>query len=115
MEAVNHMAPSVVASGKKRLDIDISEGIVLALFWAPWCRPCKLQKPIVDILASVYNDRVSFVEINIDQRPEVANRFGVQSIPTLILFKNKSEIKRFIGLQDKSQLPTIIAIMDRIV
>jgi thioredoxin 1 len=104
MEHFNHMTPTVVSSVKEGLNIGMSEGNVLALFWAPWCQPCRLQKPIVDALATDYHDRVSFVEINIDKRPEVANRFGVQSIPTLILFKNKSEIKRFIGLQEKVQL-----------
>ena len=97
---------------KEGPDFGESEGIELTLFWAPWCHPCRLQKTIVDALAAAYGDHVSFAEINTDQRPEVANRFGVQSIPTLILFKNKTEVKRFIGLQEKGQLSNV---MDRLV
>ena len=104
MENSHHMTPTVVTSVRGGLDIGMSEGNVLALFWAPWCYPCRLQKPIVDALADAYRDRVNFVEINIDKRAEVANRFGVQSIPTLILFKGKYEVKRFIGLQEEAQL-----------
>jgi thioredoxin 1 len=106
------MTPTIVASAKEGLDIGMSEGYVLALFWAPWCHPCRLQKSIVDALATTYRDRVSFVEINIDQRPELANRFGVQSIPTLILFRDKSEVKRLIGLQEKVHLSEV---MDKVV
>ncbi len=89
---------------KEGHDIGRTEGIVLTLFWAPWCYPCRLQKTIVDALATVYRAHVGFTEINTDRMPDVANRFGVQSIPTLILFKNKLEVERLIGLHEKAQL-----------
>ena len=100
--------PTVVSSLGEGLDIGMSEGSVLALFWAPWCHPCRLQKPIIDALATTYVGRVHFLEINIDKRPEVANRFGVQSIPTMILFKSRTEVKRFIGFQEKVSLSTTL-------
>ena len=100
--------PTIVTSFEEGIDVGMSEGSVLTLFWAPWCHPCRLQKSIIDALATTYVGRVDFFEINIDKWPEVANRFGVQSIPTMILFKGRGEVKRFIGLQEKASLSKAI-------
>ncbi len=104
MEHCEHIKQTIVISLEDGLDVGMFDGNTLILFWAPWCHPCRLQKPIVDALATAFLGRVEVVEINIDKRPEVANRFGVQSIPTLILFKNRVEVKRFIGFQERTCL-----------
>ena len=104
MEHCENIKPTIVTSLEDGFDVGTSDGNTLTLFWAPWCHPCRLQKSIVDALATAFLGRVKFVEINTDKRPEVANLFGVQSIPTLILFKDRVEVKRFIGFQERTCL-----------
>jgi thioredoxin 1 len=77
----------------------IENGIALFDFSAKWCAPCKAQEPIIKKLITVYKNRASIIEINIDENRELATKHMVQSIPTLIIFKNGKEIKRFVGLQ----------------
>jgi len=77
---------------------------VLIDFWAEWCAPCKKLIPVFEAVAEEYQDRVIFVKINIDQNPETPVQLGVKSIPTLVLFKNGSELARNIGTVTKTEL-----------
>ena len=61
---------------------------VMVDFWAPWCGPCRMVAPIVDELANEYEGKVSFMKLNVDDSPKVASKYGVMSIPALIIFKN---------------------------
>jgi thioredoxin 1 len=74
---------------------------VLVDFWAEWCQPCRRIAPIVDELANEYAGKLRVAKINIDQQQEAANQFGVQSIPTLLLFKNGQVAKRITGAYPK--------------
>jgi thioredoxin 1 len=77
----------------------IQKGVTLIDFNASWCAPCKAQEPIIKKLKNLYQNKASIVEIDIDEHRDLATRYMVQSIPTLILFKDGKEVKRFVGLQ----------------
>lgn len=71
--------------------------LVLADFWATWCNPCKMISPIIEKIASEYENKVSVIKINIDNDREIAEKFNIQSIPTVILFQDANEVSRKIG------------------
>jgi len=85
-------------------DTTIAEGVTLVDFWAPWCAPCRMQVPILEELAESIKGRVKIAKLNVDEAGGVAGRFGVQAIPTLLLFKDGNEVRRFIGVQLKETL-----------
>ena len=87
----------------------LKNGVTLMDFNATWCAPCKAQEPIIKKLMNTYQNRAAIIEINIDEHRTVATKYRVQSIPTLIIFKDGKEIKRFIGLQSES---TIVKSLD---
>ena len=81
---------------------------VLVDFWAEWCGPCRVLGPTVESLADDYAGRVKIAKLNIDQNPEAAARYGVRSIPTLMLFKDGKPSETAIGLRPKAQLVDLI-------
>ena len=80
----------------------IGNGRVLVDFWAVWCMPCRMVAPVIEELAGLYKDSVTFAKVDIDEESALAVRYGIMSIPTVILFKDGVEEKRFIGVQKKS-------------
>ncbi len=85
-------------------DSTVGTGVALVDFWAPWCGPCKMQGPIVRNVAEQMGDAARVGKCNVDTNPELAVRFGVRSIPTLVLLKDGEEVERFVGLQTDSLL-----------
>ena len=81
---------------------------VLVDFWAEWCGPCRVLGPTVDSLADDYAGRVKVAKLNIDENPEAAARYGVRSIPTLMLFKDGRPGESAVGLRPKAQLAELI-------
>lgn len=79
-------------------------GNLVVDFWAPWCGPCKMVSPIVDQLAQELSGKVVFGKVNVDENPTVSNIFGIQSIPTLMIFKDGTAIDGMMGAASKAQL-----------
>ena len=77
---------------------------VLVDFWAAWCGPCRLIAPVIDQLAAEFAGRARIVKLNIDENPRTATRFGVSSIPTLLIFKDGREVDRIVGAQPKQEI-----------
>jgi thioredoxin 1 len=86
----------------------IENGVSLIDFNAPWCAPCRAQGPIVQQLSEQFEERAVIAEMNIDENQQTAMKLGIQSIPTLAIFKNGKEIQRFIGLQSQDALSAAI-------
>lgn len=81
-----------------------SEKPVLVDFWAVWCGPCQVQGPIVDEVAAGVGDRAKVVKLNVDENPMTAQKFGIMSIPTLMIFQGGTVVKQFVGVQNKDVL-----------
>ena len=86
------------------LETAIEGGVTLMDFNAPWCAPCRSQEPILENLAENFKGKALIAAMNVDENRDVALRLGIQSIPTLIIFKDSKEIQRFVGLQAEATL-----------
>jgi thioredoxin 1 len=89
----------VISSKEKTLIID---------FWAPWCGPCKALSPVLEELSSEMSDQVGVYKVNVDDNTELAQEHGVQSIPTLLVYKNGSLSETIVGLKTKEELVEIV-------
>ena len=85
-------------------EVNGAEMLVLVDFWAEWCGPCKLIAPVLAELAAEHPDTLRVTKVNVDDSPDVARRFEIMSIPTLMLFKDGVAKKRLIGAKGKQQL-----------
>lgn len=81
-----------------------SGGTVLVDFWAPWCGPCKMIAPVLEEIDGEIGGKVKIVKVNVDDNPESAQRFGVMSIPTLMLVKDGQVVDKIVGFQPKENL-----------
>jgi thioredoxin 2 len=96
--------PGTVTDATFRQEVERSPVPVLVDMWAPWCGPCRMLTPVVDDLASKMKGRLRVVKLNVDENPETASRFGIQSIPSLLLFKGGREVDRLIGVRSKTEI-----------
>jgi len=86
----------------KNFKKQISSGLVLVDFWAPWCGPCKMIAPVMSELADHFGGKAIIGKLNVDENKATAAKYGVRSIPTLILFKDGEQVKKFVGVKPKS-------------
>jgi len=84
------------------------EGLVLVDFFATWCGPCKMLAPVLSQIAEEYKDKVKVGKVNVDEENELAIKYQISSIPTLILFKEGKAVKTLIGLSSKSEIINMI-------
>ncbi len=82
------------------------KGLILVDFWAEWCGPCRMVAPILEELAEEYGGQVTIAKLNVDENRESAARFGIRSIPTILFFKDGTQVEQIIGALSKSALKT---------
>lgn len=85
-------------------EVEQSSEPVLVDFWAEWCPPCKVMGPTIDELAGEFDGRATIAKVDVDSNTELAQRFNIQSIPTMILFVDGQEIERHVGIVPKAKL-----------
>lgn len=81
---------------------------VLVDFFAPWCGPCKMLGPVIEELAQAYDGKAKICKVDIDENDAITSKYGVQSVPTIIIFKNGEEVNRSVGYQDFDDLSETI-------
>ena len=104
------MSDKIIHLTDDSFDTDVlkADGLILVDFWAEWCGPCRLQLPILDEVVEEIGEKATIGKVNVDQELELAHQFGVQSIPTLILFKNGQVVATQVGALPKSQLAAFV-------
>ena len=100
------MSDKIVHTSDAAFDADVLQNskAVLLDFWAEWCGPCKMIAPMLDEVADKYEDKLDVVKLNVDENPNVAQKFGIRSIPTLILFKDGDVQAQLMGAMPLRQL-----------
>jgi thioredoxin 2 len=96
--------PVKVTDANFAAEVERSSLLVLLDMWAPWCGPCVMLAPVIEELAAEMAGRVRVAKLNVDENPATAARFGVQSIPTLLLLKGGRELDRIVGVQSKAAI-----------
>ncbi len=100
--------PAEVTDGNFETEVLKSDKPVLVDFWAPWCGPCRMVAPVVEELAEEYDGKVKFLKLNTDDNVNTAARYGIRSIPTLLMFKGGEPVDQIIGFRPKGDLQKTI-------
>ncbi len=103
MEKVLHVQPADWQG------IETSTKPVFVDFWADWCGPCKMLAPTFERLAEKYGSQITFAKINVDELPDVANKFAIRSIPTLILLQQGNVVEKLVGLRSEQELAQVLS------
>ena len=102
------MAENLVDLNNDNFDDVTSSGVVLVDFWAPWCGPCKMLTPILEKVKEDVGDSAVISKVNVDENPQLASKFGVRSIPTILIFKNGEIKETLVGLKQQAELTSLL-------
>lgn len=104
------MSDNIVQLSEATFDKVVNESSkpVLVDFWASWCKPCKMVAPILEEIAQEYSDKIVIAKLNIEENPNIAPKFGIRGIPTLLIFKNGQVAATQVGALSKAQLKDFI-------
>ena len=104
------MSDQIVHTSDANFDNDVLKSSVPVLvdYWAEWCGPCKMIAPTLDEIAKDYQGKLKIAKVNVDENPQVTQKFGIRSIPTLMIFKDGSVQAQKVGAMSKSQLSAFI-------
>jgi thioredoxin 2 len=109
VEPAGEAHPITVTDGTFAAEVERARLPVVVDMWAPWCGPCRMVAPVIDALAREMAGRVRFAKLNVDENPATASRFGVRSIPTLLVFRGGREVDRIVGALPKPELTRRLA------
>ena len=102
------MSIKQVSNESFEADVLKAEAAVLVDYWAEWCGPCKMIAPILDEVSRDYADKLNVAKVNVDENQEIASRYGIRGIPTLMLFRNGAVVATKVGALSKSQLTAFL-------
>lgn len=97
-----------ITLNQQNFDEITSKGVVLVDFWATWCGPCKMMAPNVEEIATEYKGKITVGKVDVDECQELATRFGIMSIPTLIVFKDGEKKEVLVGYRLKMQIAQVL-------
>ena len=95
--------PTMLTSDNFDKEVINSKIPVLVDFWASWCRPCKMLAPTIDALETEFTNKATIAKLNVDENKEISSRYGIMSIPTVLLFKSGEVVEQFIGVKPKAE------------
>lgn len=101
--------PNVKTLTQHNFRQQVQAGLILVDFWAPWCGPCKIIAPVLNEIAEEHSPKLRIGKVNVDNQQQLAAKYKVRNIPTLVLFKNGKEVKRFVGVKSKKALIAEVA------
>ncbi|MFZ5989263.1 MAG: thioredoxin [Bacillota bacterium] len=99
---------TIITKGNFEQEVVKSDKTIMVDFWAPWCGPCRAVGPIMDELADEYEGKAKIAKLNVDEEGEIAAKFRIMSIPTIIIFKNGEIAEKLIGARSKAELAGLI-------
>jgi thioredoxin 1 len=102
------MSSNVFISSDASFEQDVSSGVVLVDFWAEWCGPCQVMIPRLGDLANKMGDSAKIMKMNVDENPQIPQKFRIMSIPTLIVFKDGKAVEQLVGVKSVDDLETTL-------